>query len=116
MDGFYKLLCHVLPFGVLQPVAKQSPTVLSININNVHAKRRGIAKKIIQAVRSLVISQDIDLVEGDFNGAAWRCRSRNNLSSLMRLLLIALPTPPGPPPLWGPGSNPNNWADVCGFS
>ena len=28
----------------------------------------------------------------------------------------ALPTPPGPPPLWGPGSIPNSWADVCGFS
>ena len=27
----------------------------------------------------------------------------------------ALATPPGPPPLWGPGSIPNNWADVCGF-
>ena len=27
----------------------------------------------------------------------------------------ALPTPPGPTPLWGPGSIPNNWADVCGF-
>ena len=24
-------------------------------------------------------------------------------------------TPPGPTPLWGPGSIPNNWADVCGF-
>ena len=22
---------------------------------------------------------------------------------------------PGPTPLWGPGSIPNNWADVCGF-
>ena len=27
----------------------------------------------------------------------------------------ALPTPPGRTPLWGPGSIPNNWADVCGF-
>ena len=27
----------------------------------------------------------------------------------------ALPTPPAPPPLWGPGSIPDNWADVCGF-
>ena len=26
-----------------------------------------------------------------------------------------LPTPPGPTPLWGPGSIPNNWADFCGF-
>ena len=26
-----------------------------------------------------------------------------------------LPTPPGSTPLWGPGSIPDNWADVCGF-
>ena len=57
-------------------------TVLSLHINNVFAKNRGIAKKIIQAVRSLMISKDIDLVAGDFNGAAWRCRSRDNLSSI----------------------------------
>ena len=27
----------------------------------------------------------------------------------------ALPMPPGPPPLWGPGGVPGQWADVCGF-
>ena len=27
----------------------------------------------------------------------------------------ALPTPPGRTPLWGPGSIPDMWADVCGF-
>ena len=31
-----------------------------------------------------------------------------------KYFLTALPTPPGPTPLWGPGSFPNNWADVCG--
>ena len=91
-------------------------TVLSLHINNVYAKKRGIAKKIIQAVRSLMISQDIDLVAGDFNGAAWRCRSRDNLSSIDEAFAdCALPTAPGPTPLWGPGSIPNSWADVCGF-
>ena len=63
-----------------------------------------------------MISQDIDLVAGDFNGAAWRCRSRGNLSTIDEAFAdCALPTPPGPTPLWGPGSIPNNWADVCGF-
>ena len=56
-------------------------TVLSLHMKNVYAKKRGIAMKIIQAVRAVKISQDIDLVEGDFNGAAWRCRSRDSLSS-----------------------------------
>ena len=27
----------------------------------------------------------------------------------------ALPMPPGPTPLWRPGSIPGSWADVCGF-
>ena len=111
MAGFYKVLCHVLPFS-----GQTVFTVLSLHINNVCAKRRGIAKKIIQAVRALMISQDIDLVAGDFNSAAWRCRSRDNLSSIDEAFAdCALPTLPGPTPLWGPGSIPNNWADVCGF-
>ena len=115
MAGFYKVLCHVLPFGVLQPVTKES-SLLSLHINNVYAQKRGIAKKIILAVRALMISQDIDLVAGDFNGAAWRCRSRDGLSSIEGAFAdCALPTPPGSTPLWGPGSIPNSWADVCGF-
>ena len=80
------------------------------------AKKRGIAKKIIQTIRALMISQNIDLVAGDFNGAAWRCRSRDNISTIDEVFSdCALLTPPGPTPLWGPGSIPNNWADVCGF-
>ena len=91
-------------------------TVLSVHIKSVYAKKRGIAKKITEAVRPLTISQDIDLVAGDFNGAVWRCRSRDHLSSIDEASAdCTLPTPPGPTPLWGPGSIPNNWADVCGF-
>ena len=28
--------------------------------------------------RAIMISQNIDLVAGDFNGVAWRCRNRDN--------------------------------------
>ena len=91
-------------------------TVSSLHISNISAKKRGIAKKIIQTFRALVISQDIDLVAGDFNGTAWRCRRRDNLSTIDEVFTdCALPTPLGPTPLWGPGSIPNNWADVCDF-
>ena len=63
-----------------------------------------------------MISQDVDLVAGDFNGTAWRCRSRDNLSTIDEAFSdCALPTPPGPTPLWEPGSIPNNWVDVCGL-
>ena len=80
------------------------------------SKKKGIAKKIIQTIRALMVSQNIDLVAGDFNGTAWRCRSRDNTSTIDEVFSdCALPAPPGPTPLWGPGSIPNNWADVCGF-
>ena len=46
----------------------------------------------------------------------WRCRSRDKISTIDEVFSdCALPTPPGSTPLWGPGSIPNNWADVCGF-
>ena len=42
-------------------------------------------------------SQEVDLVAGDFNGTAWRCRSRDNLSTIDDAFTdCALPTPPGP--------------------
>ena len=48
-----------------------------------------------------LISQDIDLVAGDFNGTAWLCRSRDSLSTIDEVFTdCALPTPPGSTPLW----------------
>ena len=91
-------------------------TVLSLHISNIYAKKKGMAKKLILTLRAIMISQEVDLVAGDFNGTAWRCRSRDSLSTVDEAFAdCALPTPPGPTPLWGPGSIPNNWADVCGF-
>ena len=91
-------------------------TALSLHVSNICAKKKGIAKKLIQTLRAIMISQEVDLVAGDFNGTAWRCRSRVNLSTIDGAFAdCALPTPPGPTPLWGSGSIPNNWADVCGF-
>ena len=79
-------------------------------------QEKGIAKKIVQTMRAIMISQDIDLVAGDFNATAWRSRSRDNPSTIDEVFSdCALPTPPGPTPLWEPGSIPNKWADVCGF-
>ena len=45
---------------------------------------------------------------GDFNGTAWRCRSRDNLS-IIDLHHRA------PHRCGGPGPIRDNWADVCGF-
>ena len=90
--------------------------VLSLHISNIIAKKRGIAKRLSLTIRAIMVSQEVDLVAGDFNGTAWRRRSKDNLSTIDEAFTdCALPTPPGPTPLWGPGSNPYNWAGVCGF-
>ena len=91
-------------------------TVLSLHISNIYAKKKGIAKKLILTLRAIMISQEVDLVAGDFNGTAWRCRNKDNISTFDEAFSdCALLTPPGPTPLWGLGSIPNNWVDVCGF-
>ena len=90
--------------------------MLSLHISNVYGKKKGIAKKLIQTFRASLISQEVDLVAGDFNGTAWRCRSRDNLSAIDEVFSdCALPTPPAATPLWGPGFILDKWADVCGF-
>ena len=91
-------------------------TVLSLHISNIYAKKKGIAKKLVLTLRAIMISQKVDLVAGDVNGTAWRCRSRDNLSTIDEAFTdCALPTPPSPTPLWRPSSIPDNWADACGF-
>ena len=91
-------------------------TVLSLHVSNIYAKKKGIAKKLILTIRAIMIGQQIDVVAGDFNGTEWRCRSRNNISTIDEAFTdCAWPTPPGRTPLWRPGSIPNNRADVCGF-
>ena len=44
--------------------------------------KKGFAKNIIQTLRAIRISQDIDFVAGDFNGTAWRCHSRDDISTI----------------------------------
>ena len=68
-------------------------------------KKTEYARKLILTIRAIMISQQVDLLAGDFNGVA--CRSS---TKLLRTALCqrrrAL--------LWGPISIRNNWADVCG--
>ena len=100
MDGCYKAFCHVLLFVVLQPVVRKSSPCYRYTSTMSLPRKEGIAKKIIHTVRALLISQNIDLVAGDFNGAAWRCRSRDNISTIDEAFAdCALPTPLVPTPL-----------------
>ena len=58
----------------------------------------------------------MDVVAGDFNGAAWRRDNSNSISIIEEAFAdCALPMPPGPTPLCGPGAVPGKWADVYGF-
>ena len=83
-------------------------TVLSLHISNIYGKKKGIAKKLILTLRAIMISQEVDLDAGDFSGTVWRCRNRDNLGTIDEAFTdCALPTPPGPTPLWGPGSIPD---------
>ena len=99
-----------------RPPVSGQVTFTVLSLHNIYAKKKGIAKKLILTLRAIMISQEFDLVAGDFNGAAWRCRRRNNLSTIDEAFTdCALPTPPGPTTLCGPRSIPDNCADVCGF-
>ena len=78
---------------------------MSLHINDKYAKKRGIGKKLILTIRAMMLDGKMDLVAGDFNGAAWRRDNSNNISIIEEAFAdCALPMPPGRTPLWGPGA------------
>ena len=90
-----------------QPLSDQkSFTVMSLHINNNYAKKRGIGKKLLLTIRAVMLDEQVDLVAGDFNGAAWRRATSANILFIIEEAFADcdLPMPPGPTPLWGPGA------------
>ena len=81
---------------------KSSFTVMSLHINNNYAKKRGIGKKLLLTIRALMLEEHVDLVAGDFSGAAWRRLCGNGRLSIIEEAFADtnLPMPP---------------TDVCGF-
>ena len=94
-------------------------TVMSLHINNINAKKRGIGKKFLLTIRAIMQDEHVDLVAGEFNGAAWRQSSGNSpqpTSTLEEAFADTdFPMPPGNTPLCGPGGVPGEWSDVCCF-
>ena len=90
---------------------------MSLHINNNYAKKRGIGKKLLLTIRAVMLKEHVDLVAGDFNGAAWRRKTNNGDLSIIKETFADsdLPMPPGPTPLWGPAAVPGTWSDVCGI-
>ena len=65
-----------------------------------------------------MLKELVDLVAGDFNGAALRrpCGNDRKLTSIKETFADTnLPVPRAPTPLWRSGAVPGEWADVCGF-
>ena len=95
--GSYKACYHVPSFGDNLSSAKKSFTVKSLHMNNNYAKKRGIGKKLLLTIRAVMLDEKVDLVAGDFNGAA-DATTATILVSLKRPLLTALcrclPAPP----------------------
>ena len=94
-------------------------TMMSLHITYHCAKRRGIAKNVLCAVHTVICQEQIDMVAGDFNGAAWRKKNGDDQqrdSSIEEAVANTnVPIPHGPSPLWGPRNVPGEGADVCGF-
>ena len=99
------------------PSGQKSFTVISLHIRVSYAKKRDIGKKLLLTIRAVMLDEKVDLVAGDFHGAAWRrTTSASTLSIIAEAFVHCdLPLPPGPTPLWGPGAVPSTWSDVCGF-
>ena len=88
------VLQGVLSRASLRPLSGQKTfTVLSLHIINIYAKKRGIGKNLVLSVRAVMLGEQVDLVAGDLNGAAWRCDNRNNISTLLTAPCRCLPAP-----------------------
>ena len=57
---------------------RQFFTMMSLHMHKHFAKKRGIGKKLLLTVRTVMLQEHADMVAGDFNGAAWRRQSRSD--------------------------------------
>ena len=88
---------------------------MKLHNNNHDAKKRVIGKKLILTVRTVMLQEHVDMVAGDFNGAVWRRQSGSDPRPISKIEEAFTKTSLPIPPLWGPGSVPGEWSDVCGF-
>ena len=67
--GSHKVFLHVLLFGDNLQAAKDPSQFCHCTSATIKPKKRGIGKKLLLTKRAVML---VDLVAGDFNGAAWR--------------------------------------------
>ena len=79
-------------------------TMMSLHINNHFPEKRGIGKKLLLTVCTVMLQEQIDMVAGDFNGSAWPRQSDSDPRPIGIIEEVFantnLPVPPGPTPLW----------------
>ena len=79
-------------------------SVLSTNQQH-FSKRKALPRSLVSLSVPSWFLRKFDLVAGDFNGTAWWYRGKDNISTVDEEFMDSiLPTPPGFPPLWWPGS------------
>ena len=89
---------------------KNTHSDVSLHINNNYAEKRGIRWKLLLPIRAVMLDENVNLVAGDFNGAAWR---RTTCASALRIIEQAFADCDWPlPSLWGPGAVPDTLSDV----
>ena len=62
--------------------------MLSLHTSNIYAKKKGIAKKLILTLRAIMISQEVDLIAGDFLVLHGDVAAETTSVLLTKLLLI----------------------------
>ena len=78
MDGFYNAFCRVLHFFILQPVVRKSSQCYHCT-STIFLPRKKYCQESSRP----------------FNGTAWRCRNRDNISTIDDVVSdFVLPTPP----------------------
>ena len=94
--SFRRILRNILRNG------KSHFTMTSLHINNHFAEKRSIGKNLLLTVRSVMSQEQVDMVAGDFNGAACRQSGSDHrhISTIAEAFANTyLPFPPGAPPL-----------------
>ena len=83
---------------------------MSLHINNQVARKRGIGKNVLLTVPTGMLQEQVDMVAGDFNRAAWRRQTGSDhrpVSTVEEAFAnTRLPVPTSSAPLWGPGDVP----------
>ena len=85
LAGLWRPSSPRLGVGRTPKNSKLHVTMISMHCQNTCAKKRSIALTMLLAVRSIMWHEKVDIVSCDYNGASWRCKSRQQQQSTASL-------------------------------